>query len=42
MFEMSETALHVITYVGAATCFFAATVAWRGGTPDIVLLEDAF
>ncbi|OYW83499.1 MAG: NADH-quinone oxidoreductase subunit L, partial [Sphingobium sp. 32-64-5] len=26
MFEVSETALHVVTYVGAATCFFAATV----------------
>ena len=26
MFEASEVALHVVTYVGAATCFFAATV----------------
>ena len=26
MFETSETAMHVVTYVGAATCFFAATV----------------
>ena len=26
MFEMSPTALTVVTYVGAATCFFAATV----------------
>ncbi|MBB6122654.1 NADH-quinone oxidoreductase subunit L [Sphingobium subterraneum] len=26
MFETSETALHVVTYVGAATCLFAATV----------------
>jgi NADH-quinone oxidoreductase subunit L len=26
MFETSETALTVVTYVGAATCFFAATV----------------
>ncbi len=26
MFETSETALAVVTYVGAATCFFAATV----------------
>src|ERR671919_1318122 len=26
MFETSEVALHVVTYVGAATCFFAATV----------------
>jgi NADH-quinone oxidoreductase subunit L len=27
MFEVSETAKHVVTYVGAATCIFAATVA---------------
>ena len=27
MFEVSETARHVVTYVGAATCIFAATVA---------------
>ena len=27
MFETSPTALHVVTFVGAATCFFAATVA---------------
>jgi NADH-quinone oxidoreductase subunit L len=27
MFEVSETALTVVTYVGAATCIFAATVA---------------
>ncbi len=26
MFETSETAMHVVTYVGAATCLFAATV----------------
>jgi len=26
MFETSATAMHVVTYVGAATCFFAATV----------------
>ena len=26
MFETSQTALHVVTFVGAATCFFAATV----------------
>jgi len=26
MFEVSETAKHVVTYVGAATCIFAATV----------------
>jgi len=26
MFETSTTAMHVVTYVGAATCFFAATV----------------
>jgi NADH-quinone oxidoreductase subunit L len=26
MFEMSATALHVVTYVGAATCFVAATI----------------
>merc|ERR1712000_784227 len=26
MFEMSPTALTVVTYVGAATCLFAATV----------------
>ena len=26
MFETSEVALHVVTYVGAATCIFAATV----------------
>src|SRR6476646_157322 len=26
MFEVSETARHVVTYVGAATCIFAATV----------------
>ena len=26
MFEVSETARHVVTYVGAATCLFAATV----------------
>ncbi|MBO9378468.1 NADH-quinone oxidoreductase subunit L [Sphingomonas histidinilytica] len=26
MFEVSETAMHVVTYVGAATAFFAATV----------------
>ena len=26
MFETSPTAMHVVTYVGAATCFFAATV----------------
>jgi NADH-quinone oxidoreductase subunit L len=27
MFEQSQTALHVVTFVGAATCLFAATVA---------------
>jgi NADH-quinone oxidoreductase subunit L len=26
MFETSPTAMHVVTYVGAATCFFAATI----------------
>ena len=26
MFEVSETAKHVVTYIGAATCIFAATV----------------
>jgi len=26
MFNVSPTAMHVVTYVGAATCFFAATV----------------
>jgi NADH-quinone oxidoreductase subunit L len=26
MFETSATAMHVVTYVGAATCFFAATI----------------
>ncbi len=26
MFATSETAMHVVTYVGAATCFFAATI----------------
>ncbi len=26
MFQASETAMHVVTYVGAATCFFAATI----------------
>jgi NADH-quinone oxidoreductase subunit L len=26
MFETSQTAMHVVTYVGAATCIFAATV----------------
>jgi len=26
LFQQSETALHVITFIGAATCFFAATV----------------
>ena len=26
MFETSETAMHVVTFVGAATCFFAATI----------------
>jgi NADH-quinone oxidoreductase subunit L len=26
MFETSTTAMHVVTYVGAATCFFAATI----------------
>src|SRR6188472_188638 len=26
MFEVSPTAMHVVTYVGAATCFFAATI----------------
>ncbi len=26
MFETSTVALHVVTYVGAATCFFAATI----------------
>lgn len=26
MFQTSETAMHVVTYVGAATCFFAATI----------------
>jgi len=26
MFETSQTALHVVTIVGAATCFFAATI----------------
>ncbi|EIZ80271.1 NADH dehydrogenase I subunit L [Novosphingobium sp. Rr 2-17] len=26
MFETSETAQHVVTFVGAATCFFAATI----------------
>ncbi|EGD58914.1 NADH dehydrogenase subunit L [Novosphingobium nitrogenifigens DSM 19370] len=26
LFEMSETALHVVTFIGAITCFFAATV----------------
>ncbi len=26
MFETSATAMHTVTYVGAATCFFAATV----------------
>ena len=29
MFETSATALHVVTYVGAATCIFAATVGTR-------------
>jgi NADH-quinone oxidoreductase subunit L len=26
MFQTSATAMHVVTYVGAATCFFAATI----------------
>jgi NADH-quinone oxidoreductase subunit L len=26
MFEVSPVAMHVVTYVGAATCFFAATI----------------
>ncbi len=26
MFQTSTTAMHVVTYVGAATCFFAATI----------------